>query len=256
MSTKNNKQRWAKTAGAVTALGLILVTYNQCIIEQKSNAPRRSVAENNQAVTYGDEGQVVTDRWDDHSGNTSSNNPPPTTTPSGPDANQLRRERVFVGIKNFEQINQTMSAVTGVPITLNAVRNIYRDVASQLPTDNDIKSFAANNQVAITKLAAEYCHHAVETATIRSELWPEINFGQAPSSALTAERQQYLVQRTISRFWGEGVLAREDELVAGLELRTLVLDLLNGMANNAASTRTVVKGVCVAALGSVHLQLL
>lgn len=246
-----DKKTIGRIGGALCALTLVLVSYTQCLVEQKTNAPRQRVPNAEQNQQSSSESEQY--RWEDYAYDEVEET---TMPPMFEQDERIREERVYVGIKNFEQINQTMSAVTGVPITIRDVERVYRDVASQLPSDNDIKSFAANNQVAITKLASEYCDYAVRQSSIRSQIWPNINFGQSPNQSLTTERQNYLVERTMEQFWGSGVLDRNQELVSGLELRTLIIDLLQGAPQNSSSTQMVVKGVCIATLASIHMQLL
>jgi hypothetical protein len=255
---KVSKKNILKITGSVLTLSLLLFGYNQCIIDNKTNAPRRTTAgeqsnqqTNSNTPTYSHEYD-----FDQDPDYMLEDNPLPMPMPPIVEAETLRNERIEHGIKNFEQINMTMSYVTGISSTENVIRNAYNEVVAQLPTDNELKSFSASNQVGITKLAIEYCDRAVESATAREQIWPGIRFQDNLNTVMTPANQSLIVQQTMHKFIGQGVLPREVELAMDLELRDMLPFLITGEQNNAASTRRVVKGVCTAVLASLPLYLL
>jgi hypothetical protein len=161
-----------------------------------------------------------------------------------------------VGIKSFEQINKTMSALTGVRIDRNNIENVYEDVITQLPTDNTIDTFLAAHQVAVTKLAAEYCDTLVNDSTLRANVWPGFNFGTSATNAFNSTGTQNFIVQTLNAFWGQGVdLA--GRAPASIELQQLVNDLKVGENLSASSTtRKIAKGVCITTLASLNVTLL
>jgi hypothetical protein len=256
---KKSQKNMVKISASIVSLGILLFGYNQCIIDNKTNAPRRTTAgeqSNPQSLTPDEPGYSHDYDFDQDPDYVNEDNPLPDPVPPIMEAETLRNERIDHGIKNFEQINMTMSYVTGVPSTEAAVRNVYNEVVAQLPTDNELKSFAPSNQVGITKLAIEYCDRAVENASLREQIWPGIRFQDNLNAVMTPANQSLIVSQTMNRFIGQAVLPQDVELAMDLELRDLVPFLMNGEQNNNTSTRRVVKGVCTAVLASLPLYLL
>jgi hypothetical protein len=162
---------------------------------------------------------------------------------------------IEVGVKNFEQINSTMSALTGVPTTDANITTVYNDIVIQLPTDNNIKNFLPSMQVAITKLATEYCDRTVETDAYRIKIWKTINFAQGPSTTLTATNKTALINQTVERFLGPIEQTEIDK--SKTELLALYDILLSGESlTSNLTTKKVVKGICVATLSSAYITLL
>jgi hypothetical protein len=168
--------------------------------------------------------------------------------------NQLQ---VTTGVKNHEQILHTMAAVTGVDAFANGtLMGVYRQVESSLPTDNDIKVYTATQQVAVTKLAAEFCVALAANQTLRNNVWPVMmaNYNQASGVAFNAANEALFIDQTINAFWG-GVLSAEELTMARAELGILVDELINNENTTGATQRTV-RGVCMAALSSAYVTLL
>lgn len=259
MNQQPKDQNRFKILGILISLGFLLVTYNQCILDTKTNAPRRPTSTLSDNSTTLPENDSYSDDqyWNDHGGDDSYVDEGDSQLPPAmAEGERLREEPVDYGVKNFEQINLTMSLITGIPHTAPEIVSVYNDLKEQLPTTNDIKSFSSTHQVSITKLAVEYCDLAVRRTDVRSRLWPNINFGRGPNTELGATGQEYLVNRTVDAFYGEGVLDRNLEVAIEFELRILVSDLLQGESQTASgTTQMVTKGVCTAVLSALPLYL-
>ncbi|GAB4012677.1 MAG: hypothetical protein Fur0010_08770 [Bdellovibrio sp.] len=236
-------------SGALTIVFLLL-TYTQCVLEYKP-APNKKPTS-------------TTSTQETQSNSVPNNLPTPIVVEDIPDpggddtvmTNPIALERVDLGVKNFEQINETMSTLTGVDPNLTAIKNAYSSVTVQLPTENDIKSFLAANQVAITKLAAEYCDRLIESSTLRAVVYPGFNFGTTGTAAFTQANRDYIVIRSMDHFWGPTMDAPA-RAASQAELQSLLTDLING--ENLSSTtnvRKIVKGVCTAVLASANTILL
>jgi hypothetical protein len=79
--------------------------------------------------------------------------PAPVPGPAAPD----------LGVRTFERLAQTMSKVTGVPMTDPNVSTVYNNVLSALPPVPDLTAFSAANQTAVAQLAIAYCSEMVNT---------------------------------------------------------------------------------------------
>jgi len=169
---------------------------------------------------------------------------------------EIVAQEVYVGVKNFEEIYMTMSALTGVPFDSGNVDNVYADISVQLPSENDIKSFLAVNQVSIIKLAAEYCHQLVESGTMRTMVWPTTNFGEASATALAGAKKDKIIDDMIMRFWNLQSAQLVEYNMERAELSMLIEELKIGLASNSTTTRNVIKGACTAALSSAHVTML
>lgn len=237
------KLRPMKIIGTITTVVVLLLSYNHCVINQKPGK--------NKSKTSSEQ--------------TSSNTPTASET-SVPETiedmnvenpNVIVAQTVDVGVKNYEQILSTMSELTGVSATDSQIVRTYNDVKDQLPTENSIKSFQSSNQVAILKLAAEFCNKLVDSSTLRSNIWPSFNFNRSPSSELDAEGRSYLIEKVIDHFW---MLSEEEfaiKISAQNELNSLINDLLVGENQNSSSvTREIGKGVCISTLASIHAMIL
>jgi hypothetical protein len=62
-----------------------------------------------------------------------------------------------IGVKNYLQINNTFSQMTGVSSTETDVKNEYESVYVQLPSTSNPSSVSGFNQIATIRLAFAYC---------------------------------------------------------------------------------------------------
>lgn len=235
---------------SVTTLMSILFAFNQCVFKPNGKTNKKSTASYGStslpSPATGDAGDIASDIELPEGMDMPSMNTPVTET---------ELSTLEVGIKNFEQINSTMSQLTGVPMSDGAIVTVFNDIAIQLPSDNSVKSFLPSMQVAITKLATEYCDRLVETDGYRKVIWTSLNFTQGPSTALTSANKTLMINQTVERFLGPIDTASLDK--AKTELLSLYDLILEGESlTSSATTRKVVKGVCVASLSSAYVTLL
>lgn len=227
---KNNKKLTIKLT-VIALLGVVIFTFTNC-------------------------GQQIATEIGNGGGRSHSTYEPTDAEPTdeGQIINQLQ---VTTGVKNHEQILHTMAALTGVDaFANNTLMNVYRQVEASLPTNNDIKVYTATQQVAVTKLAAEFCVAVTANATLRNNVWPVLTntYGQASGIAFDANNEELFITQTINSFWG-GVLSADELSMAKAEFRTLIDELINNQNTTAATQRTV-RGVCMAALSSAYVTLL
>jgi hypothetical protein len=199
-------------------------------------------------------------------GNSSSNNSNAggNMNPSMDHGQMINNTEISEGIKSHEQIFFTMSALTGVDVANGDVRNVYNQVATSLPTDNDLKVFLPPHQLAITKLAAEFCHVLIESSTLRAVVWPTYSrltrttdgFTLTPATnSFSPENREIIINEVLQAFWG-GVITEAELYAAEEEMNQLITDLLEGESQRSSgTTKNVIKGVCTAALSSAHVTL-
>lgn len=176
----------------------------------------------------------------------------PVKTPEDPvEEVPLAKIQAAIGLRNYEQINATMSVITGVPSTTANVRTVFTNLTTSLPTDNDIKGFLGSQQVSVFKLAVEYCDALVKDATKRAEFFPGFNFAGTPTAVLNASGKQDIADTLISKVWGKDLDFLPDHAESVASVVALIDDILVGKnMNQAAVTGAVVTGACTAVLAS------
>lgn len=181
-------------------------------------------------------------------GGSSSSHSTYTNTPPKDEGQIINEIQVTTGVKNHEQILHTMGAVTGIdPFSNTGIISVYRQVELSLPTDNDIKVFSSTQQVAVTKLAAEFCSVLTADTTKRAVIWPGFSFNGAPATVFA--NNDTFINQTISAFWGPVVTAEEID-AAHDDLNALI-----AMLSSTGTTNTV-RGVCTAVLSSAYITLI
>lgn len=96
-----------------------------------------------------------------------------------------------VGIKTFEEVDASMSAMTGVP--RSSVQSTYELVKQQLPSAPQMNGFLSAHQVGIAQMAIAYCNTLVNDANLRSSYFPGFNFDQSVNNAFTDQADLNLI---------------------------------------------------------------
>lgn len=160
------------------------------------------------------------------------------------------------GVKSFEMINNTMSILTGIPTTNALIAQAYSDVKTQLPSTLDLNSFLGSHQVAISKLALEYCDAMVESASARALIFPDYGFDQIASIALDGNGRAYVAGQLVGHFYGLSGVSSEIQVFAQTEMLSLINDITTGKPDTVDTSKNVVKGACNAILASAPIVLL
>lgn len=158
-----------------------------------------------------------------------------------------------IGLKNFAEVNATMSKMTGVPITNGSVQALYNTVVQQLPTIEQANTFLPAHQMAVAQLAIEYCNVLVEDPVARAAYFPGFNFGVAAGSAFgdTSLIISPLLENMLGVDSGVELSTQPDDAVVTAELNSLISNLAGcPTCNTTDRTLTVVKSTCSAVLGS------
>ncbi len=177
-------------------------------------------------------------------------------------------EASVIGVRNFQEINATMAAITGVSTGQVDVKAVYQTIMQQLPTVENLEGFLSAHQMAISQLAIEYCSALVENnGTITRETYFPGFFtsGFPPETADTAfdtaTQRDLVIVPLINRVMNTGLTVQPDPAAVTGELDDLILNLtecaLGPSPTCATSTRTeeIVKASCAATLGSAAMLL-
>jgi hypothetical protein len=156
-----------------------------------------------------------------------------------------------IGLKTFEEINASMSKMTGIPVTQTSVAATYNTVRQQLPTVTDIKGFLASHQMGITQLAIQYCDALVEDNAARTAFFPAVNFNADVATAFSEGNRPAVIDPLLENLVGENISTQPTNEAVENELNNL-MDKLTFCPGGCDSgrTETVVKASCAAVLGS------
>jgi len=185
-----------------------------------------------------------------------------------------------IGLRTFEEIDASMSALTGVDRTLPSVQGTYETIRQQLPSVENINGFLSAHQVGVSQLAIEYCSALIDDSGLRAGLFPGFSFTTQANSIPDATWRDLFVVPMANRFMGENIATQpllsdvRDELMV---LLTATVDLKpyvdangdgipesspdgepDGLARCSSAcvagrTEVAAKAACAAALGSAAL---
>jgi hypothetical protein len=168
--------------------------------------------------------------------------------------------RADTGIRDFDQINDTMSRITGVDRATANVAATFAELTQQLPGSQDASTFVSSHQVAIAKLALEYCDAMVENTTLRNAFFGAFPFGTAAGTVFADPANRLALNNTLyDKMLGTNLGSQPAVADVHMRVNALVDTLVAGCTPatcDAERTETVVKATCAAVLSSapVHLQ--
>jgi hypothetical protein len=167
-----------------------------------------------------------------------------------------------IGVRTFEEIDATMSVVTGVSRNQAGVKAVYDTVKQQLPTVENLDGFLSAHQMAVSQLAIEYCNALVDNQgqVLRSDYFPAFNFNQTADTAFnTAAQRDQVIVPLINAIMNTGLTTQPAPAAVAAELDDLIMILTAcafgpspGCATNNR-TEEVVKASCAATLGSAAM---
>lgn len=163
-----------------------------------------------------------------------------------------------IGLRTFEEINVTMSVVTGVPTTETNVKTTYDTIRQQLPSTPSIETFAAAQEIAIAQLAIEYCNALVENTTMRDAYFPNFDFSLDPAAAFADANRDDVLDPLIDNIMGIGITAQpaladvKNELgyIVTADYTNLIDTLIASGGTSPQRTGDITKAVCAGVLGS------
>jgi len=157
-----------------------------------------------------------------------------------------------VGVRTFDEINASMSAVTGVSMQNGEVEATFSTIKQQLPTVENIEGFLSSHQVAVAQLSIEYCNALVDDDAMRASYFPGFNFNTPAAQAFDTPAERALVLDPLyAHVVGAGLASQPDDADVHAELESL-MGRLTACGGGCAADRTptVVKATCAALLGS------
>jgi hypothetical protein len=156
-----------------------------------------------------------------------------------------------IGLRNFAEINASMSTLTGVSSDKEKVFNTYQLVKQQLPTLENIETFISAQQMGITQLAIAYCDLAIEDQTIRSTWFPAVDFTQVPAAAFDPSGRANYLNPLLAQLMPLNLSSQPDKTLVYNELNSLITRLSScGNSCDAVRTKTIAKASCAAVLAS------
>jgi len=163
-----------------------------------------------------------------------------------------------IGVRTFDEINATMSAVTGVSPEETNVDMTFQSLRQSLPAIEDPAAFLSSHQVAIAQLAIEYCNALIEDrGTIPSaSYFPGFLFGELPATAFA--NRNALLRPLVDKVMGVALQTQPDAVDVEAELGYNAFDpitlrpdnLIDRLIAGGTDTRSISKGACAAVLGS------
>lgn len=171
---------------------------------------------------------------------------PPVAPPAPPEV-PVAEQDPPAGIRDFAEINATMSKITGIPVANASVQAIYNQIYQAMPVQPKIAGFISSQQMGIAQLAFEYCSTLVEDNTARADFWPDFPWGSPKGSAF-ADTDDVTVP-LLNRVIGTGLPTQPQAAAVTAELEALLATLIGG----SGDTNAIMKGTCAAALGSAAM---
>lgn len=164
--------------------------------------------------------------------------PPVVPTPNPP---ADLPEQSDIGVRTFDEINISMSQLTGISHVDPTIDITFSGIKQALPSVEAIETFGASHQMAITQLALGYCDALVET---NPGFFPAVNL----NGSLSVAQRSDVITPMLSGFLGTGLSTQPDPTA---ELQSL-FDQFCGVGSSCTASQTApaVKGACAAVLGS------
>ena len=96
-----------------------------------------------------------------------------------------------IGVKTFDEIDASMSAITGIPRSDTNVSSTFATYKQQLPSVEDINAYLASHQMAVAQLAFSYCNalvtNDVNNGNIANQFFANFDFSQPASTAFNSQ---------------------------------------------------------------------
>ncbi|MEE9492258.1 MAG: LamG domain-containing protein [Gammaproteobacteria bacterium] len=185
-----------------------------------------------------------------------------------------------IGLRLFDEVNASMSELTGVSMTESRVQATFDLVRQQLPAVENLSGFLSAHQVGVSQLAIEYCNSMVDDTALRDLFFLQSGFNGFGSNVASAfpdlAAKNQVADALYYNLLGASEVANDptgDLLTRAPTLSEIRDVLINGgiatngqtytalftsMASNCGScdtqsTDTIVKGMCAAILGSAAM---
>ncbi len=162
--------------------------------------------------------------------------------PSSPPAPVPDAAEPDLGLRTFSQINDTMASLTGIDANQNVVLAAYSDLRGSLPPASDLLSFAAAQQIAIQRLATNYCGAVVNDINNCDSF-----FG---ACSIDGNAKDQVAMTLYDRFIGDNLANQPARADVTVELVRMIDDLGCPNGCNGATAETALQATCTAVLSS------
>ena len=174
--------------------------------------------------------------------------PIPLAPPPPPD---VARDSA-IGVRNFAEINASMSSMTGIPTDNSAVAGVYSSVRQAMPVNTNLGGFISSQQMGVTQLAISYCSELVDDTTLRANYWPNFVWG-APLATAFTDRTAVL-DPLIDNMVGRNIPTQPAILTLEGHVNSLIDTLVNcGASCEVDRVERVMKASCASVLGSAAM---
>ena len=163
----------------------------------------------------------------------------------------LSYEQSDIGIKNFYEINEMYSRITGVAKNNGNIGAKFNQLRRQLPSREDPVAFATSNQMGIAQYAAAYCEELVSNPTLRGNMWPSVVF----SNPLNTQRDEILLP-LLEKLTAHGInggahlTTQADPADVATDIDTLLAALSTAQPGGNQDTSAAAIAVCTGVLSS------
>jgi hypothetical protein len=152
------------------------------------------------------------------------------------------------GVRTFDELNASMSSLTGVPITNTGVATTFASVKQAMPSVESIDAFLASHQTGVAQLAIAYCSAMVDGNKF---------FGAAFNPNQAGSFYSIPGNRTAALAALGGVIGNLTTQPSPSELSDVVDPLLSRIAasqsGNPKGAGVAAKAACAAVLGSAAI---
>jgi len=177
---------------------------------------------------------------------------PPPRPNDPPDA--INAPEADVGLKTFDELNATLSQITGVPKTNAKVSATYDLVKQALPAVEKYGTFGPAQQTGLAQLAIQYCAQMVDDTNLRTAFFSGGINPASPGSvfgAVGSPAREGLIGDLLTKGKNTGLEFDPDDTDVHVELDNLITKLNSGPTGSASGgAGTVMKATCGAVLGS------
>tara|TARA_R110002110_G_scaffold415561_2_gene650913 strand:- start:127150 stop:129804 length:2655 start_codon:yes stop_codon:yes gene_type:complete len=136
-----------------------------------------------------------------------------------------------IGLRTFDEINATLSRLTGVSVANSVPSNVtgktvsetFASVRRALPGIADFQAFMSSHQMAATQLAAAYCDALVQDTALRASVFPGFDFNRAVADP-GIDWRDTVAAPLVDRSVNSGLLSAADRSAMLDEIELLITD--------------------------------
>ena len=136
-----------------------------------------------------------------------------------------------IAMRTFDEINATLSVLTGVPVSSRSVSEVTGKTVAQtfeavrrgLPGIADFNAFMSSHQMAATQLTAAYCDALMQDTAKRKTLFPGFAFNTPVASPALNWRNDVVVP-LVDRAINTGLMSSTDRALIIDEVELLITD--------------------------------